>query len=221
RRVQNGDAPAVPALLDAGVDPWVRDAKGRGLLHLLPLLDHEELLPRLLDAGLDLEDEDAAGSTPLGSAVHDGGSASLVRALIAAGGRIDVVDGAGLSLPQVARCYGRIDLAFLRPLVERAFPGIGCPRFDGARDIREWCADREDQLAYARAGGEEDLFPDTGDEALPPDLSPDLPPDPSDSCGPGSREARAPHPPGNVPEEIHWGDLAEEEAGHDGAEGVA
>ncbi|MFD6875555.1 MULTISPECIES: ankyrin repeat domain-containing protein [unclassified Streptomyces] len=221
QRLQHGDAPAVLALLDAGVDPWARDAKGRGLLHLLPLLDHEELLPRLLDAGLDLEAEDAAGSTPLGSAVHDGGSAALVRALIAAGGRIDVLDGEGLSLPQVARCYGRTDLAFLRPLVEREFPGLGCPRFDGIRDIREWYTDREDQLAYAEDRGEEDLFPDTGDECFPPDLAAGLP----DLRGPGPREAGATHPPGNVPEEIHWDDRdapddTEEDAGHDDAEGA-
>ncbi|MFF3019050.1 ankyrin repeat domain-containing protein [Streptomyces sp. NPDC057939] len=231
QRFQHGDAPAVLALLDAGVDPRVRDAKGRGLLHLLPLLDHEELLPRLLAAGLGLEDEDAAGTTPLGSAVHDGGSAALVRALIAAGGRIDVVDGEGLSLPQVARCYGRTDLAFLRPLVEQAFPGIGCPRFDGMRDIREWYVDREDQLAYAVDCGEEDLFPDTGDEYFPPDLAADLPGLP-DLCGPGSREGGVTHLSGNVPEEIHWDDRdapddtdhpydMEEGAGPDDAEGAA
>ncbi|MFD4243370.1 ankyrin repeat domain-containing protein [Streptomyces sp. NPDC058525] len=129
-RVQHGDTPGVTALLDAGVDPRIRDARGRGLLHELPLLDHEVLLPRLLAAGLDLEARDKQERTALFSAVHRGGSPDLVRALLAAGSRIDVIDETELSLSQEIRRYRRTDLAFLRKRVDAEYPGIGADWFD-------------------------------------------------------------------------------------------
>ncbi|MEU8843768.1 ankyrin repeat domain-containing protein [Streptomyces roseus] len=141
-RVQHGDTPGVVALLDAGTDPRVRDARGRTLLHELHLLDHEVLLPRLLAAGLDLEARTKTGLTPLQVAVHCAGSAELVRAFLAAGSRIDVVDDAELSLAQVARRYRRTDLAFLRDRVEEEFPGIGSEWFDEYGEERE--AEEED-----------------------------------------------------------------------------
>ncbi|MEV6123319.1 ankyrin repeat domain-containing protein [Streptomyces sp. NPDC052077] len=134
---QHGDAPAVLALLDAGTDPHVRDRRGRGLLHVLHLLDHRELLPRLLAAGLDLEARDASRHTPLQSAVHRGGSAALVRDLLAAGARTDVTDEMDLSLAQVIRRYERADLMFLRRSVLRDHPGLGSEWFDQAMDERD------------------------------------------------------------------------------------
>ncbi|MEU3914504.1 ankyrin repeat domain-containing protein [Streptomyces sp. NPDC029721] len=136
-RVQHGDTPGVLALLDAGIDPRVRNGRGQGLLHLLPFVRHEELLPRLLAAGLDLEREDDAERTPLLCAVQNGGSASLVRALLAAGARTDVVDEMSLSLGQVVRRYKRTDLAFLKELVEERHPGIGSEEYDEFMDERE------------------------------------------------------------------------------------
>lgn len=136
-RVQHGDTPGVVALLDAGTDPRVRDARGYTLLHVLHLLDHEVLLPRLLAAGLDVEAQDTSGCTPLQVAVERGGSVGLVRALLAAGSRIDVVDDADLSLGQVIRRHQRTDLAFLRSRVEEEFPGIGSEWFDEYLDERE------------------------------------------------------------------------------------
>lgn len=130
QHVQHGDTPAVLALLDAGTDPHVRDRRGRGLLHVLHLLDHRELLPRLLAAGLDLEAQDKAHRTPLQSAVHDGGSAALVRDLLDAGARIDVIDEMELSLAQVIRRYQRTDLMFLRRRVLQEHPGIGSEWWD-------------------------------------------------------------------------------------------
>ncbi|MDX3535604.1 ankyrin repeat domain-containing protein [Streptomyces sp. MB09-01] len=135
-RVQHGDNPGVVALLDAGVDPRIRDARGRGLLHALHLLDHEALLPRLLAAGLDLEARDKAERTPLLSAVHWGGSADLVRALLAAGSRIDVIDEMELSLSQEIRRYKRTDLTFLRDRVDEEFPEIGADWFDEHMEYR-------------------------------------------------------------------------------------
>ncbi|MFG3343649.1 ankyrin repeat domain-containing protein [Streptomyces sp. NPDC048018] len=128
--VQHGDTPAVTALLDAGWDPHVRDRKGRSLLHLLHLLDHRELLPRLLAAGLDVEARDKAHHTPLQLAVAQGGSPRLVRDLLDAGARIDVVDEMELSLAQVIRRYQRTDLAFLRHRVDEEHPGIGSEWYD-------------------------------------------------------------------------------------------
>ncbi len=136
-RVQHGDTPGVVALLDAGVDPRVRDARGRGLLHELHLLDHEALLPRLLAAGLDVEARDKHERTPLLSAVHWGGSPELVRALLEAGSRIDVVDETELSLSQEIRRYQRTDLTFLRERVDEEYPGIGADWFDEHMEDRE------------------------------------------------------------------------------------
>ncbi|MFH8727496.1 ankyrin repeat domain-containing protein [Streptomyces termitum] len=134
---QHGDTPAVLALLDAGTDPHVRDRRGRGLLHLLPLLDHRELLPRLLAAGVDLEAKDKADRTPLQSAVHGGGSAALVADLLAAGARTDVVDEAELSLAQTIRRYERTDLMALRHRLLRDHPGLGSEWFDDYMDERD------------------------------------------------------------------------------------
>ncbi|MGW3322198.1 ankyrin repeat domain-containing protein [Streptomyces virginiae] len=136
-RIQHGDTPGVVALLDAGVDPRIRDARGRGLLHVLHLLDHDALLPRLLAAGLDLEARDGAERTPLLSAVHWGGSADLVRALLAAGSRVDVIDETEMSLSQEIRRYQRADLTFLRDRVEAEFPGIGADWFDEYMEYRD------------------------------------------------------------------------------------
>ncbi|MFJ4776578.1 ankyrin repeat domain-containing protein [Streptomyces sp. NPDC088762] len=156
-RAQHGDTPGVVALLDAGVDPRIRDARGRGLLHVLHLLDHEVLLPRLLAAGLDLEARDRSERTPLLSAVHWGGSADLVRDLLAAGSRIDVIDEMELSLSQEIRRYKRTDLAFLRDRVDEEFPGIGADWFDEHMEYREEDADDED--------ADEDADEDEDDDA--------------------------------------------------------
>ncbi|MGW5345240.1 ankyrin repeat domain-containing protein, partial [Streptomyces sp. NPDC004050] len=143
-RAQHGDTAGVLALLDAGTDPRVRDRRGYTLLHVLHLLDHTELLPRLRAAGLDLEAQSRQGLTPLQVAVQFGGSAELVRALLEAGARIDVVDDMDLSLAQVVRRYRRTDLAFLRSRVEEEFPDIGSEWFDEYMDEREADEDEAD-----------------------------------------------------------------------------
>ncbi|MFJ3204186.1 ankyrin repeat domain-containing protein [Streptomyces sp. NPDC086989] len=145
-RAQHGDTPGVVALLDAGTDPRVRDARGYTLLHQLHLLDHGALLPRLLAAGLDLEARTKSGLTPLQIAVQFGGSADLVRAFLAAGSRIDVLDEADLSLGQVIRRYKRTDLRFLRRRVEEEFPDIGSEWFDEYMEERE--SDEGDDEAH-------------------------------------------------------------------------
>ncbi|MEU4035466.1 ankyrin repeat domain-containing protein [Streptomyces collinus] len=137
-RAQHGDTPGVLELLDAGVDPRVRDATGRTLLHVLNQLDHEALLPRLLAAGLDLEARDQRERTPLFVAVNDLGSTALVKALVAAGARLDVADASELSLAQLVRRYKRPDLAFLRERVQREHPDVGADWWD------EWMEEQEE-----------------------------------------------------------------------------
>ncbi|MFF9765322.1 ankyrin repeat domain-containing protein [Streptomyces sp. NPDC014636] len=140
-RAQHGDTPGVLELLDAGVDPRVRDASGRTLLHVLNLLDHETLLPRLLAEGLDLEARDRRGRTPLFVAVNDLGSRALVEDLVAAGARLDVTDQSELSLAQLVRRYKRPDLAFLRERVQREHPDVGAEWWD------EWMDEQEQYYA--------------------------------------------------------------------------
>ncbi|GAA2748714.1 ankyrin repeat domain-containing protein [Kitasatospora cinereorecta] len=147
-RAQHGDTPGVLAMLDAGTDPRVRDASGRTLLHVLNLLDHEALLPRLLAAGLDLEACDSRDRTPLYVAVNDLGSRALVEALIAAGARLDPVDRSELSLAQIVRRYKRTDLAFLRERVQAEHPDIGADWWD------EWMDEQEEY--WAEQDGEDE-----------------------------------------------------------------
>ncbi|MEV4755360.1 hypothetical protein AB0J86_09635 [Micromonospora sp. NPDC049559] len=68
-RAAHRDTAGVVALLDAGADPLVRDSSGQTLLHLLPHLDHELLLARLLAAGVDVNAVDMQGHTALHAAV--------------------------------------------------------------------------------------------------------------------------------------------------------
>ncbi|MER6445928.1 ankyrin repeat domain-containing protein [Streptomyces venezuelae] len=158
-RVQHGDTPGVVALLDAGVDPRIRDGRHRGLLHALHLLDHEVLLPRLLAAGLDLEARDKAYRTPLLSAVHWGGSVDLVKALVAAGSRIDVMDEMDLSVSQEILRYKRTDLAFLRERVDEEFPDVGADWFD---EYMEYWEDEEED--GEEQGQEDEDQEDQGEE---------------------------------------------------------
>ncbi|MFJ3985013.1 ankyrin repeat domain-containing protein [Streptomyces fungicidicus] len=174
-RAQHGDTDGVLQLLDAGVDPRVRDACGRSLLHVLHQLDHEPLLPRLLAAGLDLEARDQRERTPLFAAVNDGGSRALVEAFLAAGARIDVIDQSELSLAQVIRRYRRADLRSLRERVQEEHPGIGADWWD------EWMDRQEERDA-------DDHEPDEPDELDEP-VEPDEPDEPAEPAEPEVPEA--------------------------------
>ncbi|GAA1672869.1 hypothetical protein GCM10009733_082520 [Nonomuraea maheshkhaliensis] len=122
-RVQHGDTPGVLRLLDAGVDPRLRDGRDRTLLHALIHLDHEVLLPRLLAAGLDLEAVDYKERTPLYVAVVDDGSPALIRALLAAGANPHVADERDVSISELLTDeLDRTDLDFLLTLLEQDEP---------------------------------------------------------------------------------------------------
>ncbi|MFE6979087.1 ankyrin repeat domain-containing protein [Streptomyces sp. NPDC057682] len=155
---EHGNTEAVTALLDAGFDPRIRDGGRRTLLHLLPQLDHTALLPRLLDAGLDLEARDHRERTPLSTAVSGRGSAALVRALLDAGARPDVVDQTELSLDQVIRKYRRTDLRFLAERVAEEFPDLGAEWWE------EWDPDEDDLDDLDDDGPDEDDGAGTDEE---------------------------------------------------------
>ncbi|MFC8533095.1 ankyrin repeat domain-containing protein [Streptomyces sp. NPDC057249] len=147
-RAQHGDTAGVVALLDAGVDPRIRDGGRHTLLHVLPLLDHTVLLPRLLAAGLDLEARDHRERTPLSVAVSGRGPAGLVRDLLDAGARIDVSDQTGLSLEQMIRKYRRTDLRFLAERMLKEHPDAGSEWWDEWNDGEEdYDADEEGEDA--------------------------------------------------------------------------
>ncbi|MFC4066331.1 ankyrin repeat domain-containing protein [Actinoplanes subglobosus] len=85
QRMTHGGTQVVADLLDRGMDPEIRDSRGRTLLHLLADFDHALLLPRLLRSGARIDAADREGHTPLATAVARGGDAGLVRALVEAG----------------------------------------------------------------------------------------------------------------------------------------
>ncbi|GAA0460135.1 hypothetical protein Aca07nite_42130 [Actinoplanes capillaceus] len=89
RLALHGDTEGVVSLLDAGVSAHTRDHRGRTLLHFMAHLRDLPLLERLLTEGLDIEGADVAGMTPLVAAAHGMGDIALIRALIAAGARLD------------------------------------------------------------------------------------------------------------------------------------
>jgi hypothetical protein len=89
-RAAAGEADTVAALLDAGLDPHVRDGEGRSLLHLLPGLVPDaaglRLLDRLLAAGVDPSAATGRGLTPLRHARRVNAHPALIAALERAGG---------------------------------------------------------------------------------------------------------------------------------------
>jgi hypothetical protein len=85
RRMEHGGSRVVHALLDAGLDPHLRDSQGRTLLHRIHQFEHETLLPRLLDAGLDVNALTRRGHTPMVEALVHSAPIGLVRALNEAG----------------------------------------------------------------------------------------------------------------------------------------
>lgn len=149
-RVQHGDLPGVLRLLDAGVDPRVRDGRRRTLLHMLHLLDpgvdprvhgrrrrelahllrhldHDGLLGRLLAAGLDIDTRDEEHRTPLFSAICGDASVALVHALLTAGARIDLtgeIHGEPVSLHRLIALRDRDDLDFITDRIEREHPEL-------------------------------------------------------------------------------------------------
>ncbi|MDI6104707.1 hypothetical protein QLQ12_39560 [Actinoplanes sp. NEAU-A12] len=85
QRMIHGGTRTVLDLLDAGMDPQVRDSGGGTLMHRLRSFDHRRLLPRLLAEGLDVDARDKEGGTPLYVTVVHRGPGALIIALVDAG----------------------------------------------------------------------------------------------------------------------------------------
>ncbi|WP_238006104.1 hypothetical protein KZZ52_51825 [Dactylosporangium sp. AC04546] len=85
RRMEHGGARVVLALLDAGMDPHLRDGRGQTLLHRIHQFEHAELLPRLLAAGVDVNARSRGGYTPMCEVLVHAPDPDLVRALNDAG----------------------------------------------------------------------------------------------------------------------------------------
>lgn len=88
-RIVHGGTRVLLEMLDAGLDPHLRDSRGRTLLHVLRSFDHDRLLPRLLAAGLDVNAVDGEGNTPLAYAVGHHWPFALVKALVEAGADVN------------------------------------------------------------------------------------------------------------------------------------
>jgi hypothetical protein len=79
----HGDTDELVRLLDAGIDPHGIRAADGGPLHRLSRVDG--VLARLLAAGLDINEVNERGDTPLRRALMDEASDDLIRAMVAAG----------------------------------------------------------------------------------------------------------------------------------------
>jgi hypothetical protein len=95
QRLLHGGTRLLTELLDAGLDPHLRDSAGGTLIHQLPLFDHRLLLPRLLAAGVDINARDRSGLTALHRVVVEWGRADLIIALVDAGADMSVRDRDG------------------------------------------------------------------------------------------------------------------------------
>jgi hypothetical protein len=90
----HGDTDGLLVRLADGLDPGLRGPGGGTLLHRLAHLDHERLLPVLLDAGLSLDDRDYEGRAPLHTAAESVAE-TVMRALVEAGADPTVRDHYG------------------------------------------------------------------------------------------------------------------------------
>ncbi|GAA0449775.1 hypothetical protein Ade02nite_58840 [Paractinoplanes deccanensis] len=85
QRIIHGGTRTVLEMLDAGLDPALRNGRGHTLMHMVRSFDHTRLLPRLLAEGADINARDRQGSTPLYLAVTQDWPAGLIRAMVDAG----------------------------------------------------------------------------------------------------------------------------------------
>jgi hypothetical protein len=101
----HGDHREVRRLLNMGLDPvGVHDRRHRSLLHLAGRIGLPELVERLLDAGVGLEDRDIDGRTPLLATLADDAPAAVVRALLDAGADPHARDHHGYAALDLLRC---------------------------------------------------------------------------------------------------------------------
>lgn len=109
---KRGDAPAVAALLDAGVSVASAGADGSTALHWASHRDDAETVARLLDAGADVDAATDLGVTALWAASQNG-SVAVVEALLEAGADSNRALLAGETALMVAARAGAPDVARL------------------------------------------------------------------------------------------------------------
>jgi hypothetical protein len=85
QRLIHGGTRTLVDLLDAGLDPHLRENRGGTLIHRLGTFDHRLLLPRLLAEGVDINGRDKEGNTALFRTVFWHNRADLIIALADAG----------------------------------------------------------------------------------------------------------------------------------------
>ncbi|HWS39324.1 MAG TPA: hypothetical protein VN408_42100 [Actinoplanes sp.] len=88
RRIDEGGAWVLGQMLDAGLEPLLRDSEGRTLIHRLYQSGDPSMLHRLLTAGIRLDDRDRNGSTALAVALRQDWPYRYTVALIDAGAEL-------------------------------------------------------------------------------------------------------------------------------------
>jgi hypothetical protein len=103
QRLVHGGTRLLIELLDAGLDPHLRDSAGGTIIHQLASFDHRLVLPRLLAEGVDIDVRDRGGLTALHRTVVEHGPADLIVALVDAGADVTVPNHDGETVLAYAR----------------------------------------------------------------------------------------------------------------------
>ncbi|WP_157751331.1 ankyrin repeat domain-containing protein [Actinoplanes derwentensis] len=119
-RLEHGGVRVLTEMLDAGLDPFLRDGAGRTLIHMLRTVGDPGVLPRLLAAGLDIEARDRQGFTPLVEAIDRRWPSRLIIALVDAGADLRASMSASAAVSYLGRAERfadddlKIAIAYLR-----------------------------------------------------------------------------------------------------------
>ncbi|MEU4625394.1 hypothetical protein AB0G04_36160 [Actinoplanes sp. NPDC023801] len=120
QRLVHGGTRLLNELLDAGLDPHLRDSAGGTVIHQLKSFDHRLLLPRLLAEGVDINARDRAGLTALHRTVVEQGPPDLIIALIDAGADVSVCNREGETVfayaKKILRTWGNLNDDYQRAL---------------------------------------------------------------------------------------------------------